>query len=628
MVNSGQAFATINPAFNRYGYNGRNEVIESARYLGSDISDTSSPVSAEYRAYNYDLIGNRILHTEGTDIGTYTTNGLNQYIHQVPPQGGTNNFKYDDDGNLTEITEGSGTTQHKYNGENRLITIQPATPADGDKKIEFTYDYMGRRVNKKVYTYTSASWFLTSDVLFLYDGWNMISEWPAGGALSDAKFYVWGLDLSQTLQSAGGIGGLIASFSILAADLNVDGDVDGSDLVQLINNPGLIDMALFDSQYSQAKPSSISGFYGYYFLFDINGNVGQLVDSGSGEIVAHYEHDPFGNQIVATGSVAKDNAFRFSTKYFDAEKNLYYYGYRYYLPKIGRWINRDPIEEVGGNNLYALAENDSLNFTDLYGLCICGPDVTEWFYKEIKAHLDYAKRNVKKLGPSIFLFRDQAAYNMAYKWMDFIIQGCGTEKCEHTVLLADLCIRKNQLGNIMFMIVGSIYPPFPFSRQGVAQQGYKINKGRYPKDHPHAENYGIFAGTPRTDNLAAFSFGTYIGENWNRLTSYKDLETFLQKAYQNKEAFNYYTNLMDGEKGIPTEIDLRNLTFVPEYGGFRTSECKKCNAPRAEKWQGKSSFEARKYLFKTHKEYKQEGGKMEIDEWLKFNYENYKSSSY
>ncbi|MGA1826403.1 MAG: hypothetical protein ACMUIP_17245 [bacterium] len=59
----------------------------------------------------------------------------------------------------------------------------------------------------------------------------------------------------------------------------------------------------------------------YYYLYDVNGNVGQLVNDTNGTIAAMY--DPFGNQIVASGSMAEENAFRFSTKYFDAETKLY-----------------------------------------------------------------------------------------------------------------------------------------------------------------------------------------------------------------------------------------------------------------------------------------------------------------
>ncbi|MGD9159531.1 MAG: hypothetical protein PVG39_14055 [Desulfobacteraceae bacterium] len=190
VVNDGEAFATTNTGFNLYHYNDRNEVIESARYLGTNTADTTNPVISEYRAFTYDPIGNRINATEGPDSGTYTSNNLNQYSQQNTPQGGTKDFTYDDDGNLTSIMEGGNTTQYQYNGENRLIAVQPATPAEGEKRLEFIYDYMGRRVNKKTFTYTAGSWDLTSDLLFVYDEWNLIEEQESRIQNSGSKYYV------------------------------------------------------------------------------------------------------------------------------------------------------------------------------------------------------------------------------------------------------------------------------------------------------------------------------------------------------------------------------------------------------------------------------------------------------
>jgi RHS repeat-associated protein len=45
-----------------------------------------------------------------------------------------------------------------------------------------------------------------------------------------------------------------------------------------------------------------------------------------------------------------------------------YYGYRYYHPQTGRWINRDPIGEEGGLNLYGFLGNDGVDSIDLLGL--------------------------------------------------------------------------------------------------------------------------------------------------------------------------------------------------------------------------------------------------------------------
>jgi uncharacterized protein RhaS with RHS repeats len=48
---------------------------------------------------------------------------------------------------------------------------------------------------------------------------------------------------------------------------------------------------------------------------------------------------------------------------------LYYYGRRFYDPNLQRWVNRDPIQEYGGYNLYAFAFNSAVNFLDPYGAC-------------------------------------------------------------------------------------------------------------------------------------------------------------------------------------------------------------------------------------------------------------------
>ena len=47
---------------------------------------------------------------------------------------------------------------------------------------------------------------------------------------------------------------------------------------------------------------------------------------------------------------------------------MVYYLYRFYSPQLGRWINRDPIEEAGGINLYGFVGNNGVSGIDLFGL--------------------------------------------------------------------------------------------------------------------------------------------------------------------------------------------------------------------------------------------------------------------
>lgn len=49
------------------------------------------------------------------------------------------------------------------------------------------------------------------------------------------------------------------------------------------------------------------------------------------------------------------------------EIDMINYQQRDYYSELGRWINRDPIEEDGGENLYAFCENDAISKHDALG---------------------------------------------------------------------------------------------------------------------------------------------------------------------------------------------------------------------------------------------------------------------
>ena len=59
------------------------------------------------------------------------------------------------------------------------------------------------------------------------------------------------------------------------------------------------------------------GSANYYPIYDGNGNVSEYVDA-TGSVVAHYEYDAFG-QAVASGAKSGEFTHQFSTRQFDAE---------------------------------------------------------------------------------------------------------------------------------------------------------------------------------------------------------------------------------------------------------------------------------------------------------------------
>jgi len=237
-------------------------------------------------------------------------------------------FEYDADGNLTQ----GGRWTYEWNGENRLIRMTTRSDVPGPHyQLTFQYDWMGRRIRKTVVNLHTGQ--TISDLIFLYDGWNLIAEVNAqtGNLI---RTYVWGPDLSGTMQGAGGIGGLL---------------------------------------WVNLETGSHAGRY--FAAYDGNGNVMGLVSASEGSVVAQYEYGPFAEPLRATGLLTADNPFRFSTKYTDTETGLVYYGYRYYDPFTGRWLNGDLIGEEGGQNLYGFVYNRPISWIDSDGkIPIEGPE--------------------------------------------------------------------------------------------------------------------------------------------------------------------------------------------------------------------------------------------------------------
>jgi RHS repeat-associated protein len=302
------------PASSAFGYDAASQV-SSADY-GAGQTDT----------YAYDAMGNRITATVaslgGTPI-TYIANSVNQYT-SISQNGAGTTPTYDANGNLAAA---NGVT-YTWDSENRLLSV-----ADGTTRIDHTYDGRHRRIAKKVTNLADQS--VSSHIRFVYDGWNVIEEHSQSSALASSllRTYTWGTDLSGTLQGAGGVAGLLL-----------------------------------------AEEIALGTTTAYHYHYDGNGNVTELTDLEGGS-AATYRYDVFGNTIQSEGSMSAANRYRFSTKPVDDEiaaVPLFYFGYRFYDPMLGRWPSKDPIGERGGVNIYASVGNDWVNRTDHLGMCTYG----------------------------------------------------------------------------------------------------------------------------------------------------------------------------------------------------------------------------------------------------------------
>ena len=384
-----------------YGYNDRGEVTSAIHE-----SEESEPIPGREFAFAFDPIGNRTAATTNGRQASYTPNAVNQYASRtIPPfiditgvahpeatvtvnnqpterdtagrfhqaLGADNSadaafpdirivgvrndagptgedvvttaegrhflakdpetFVHDKDGNLLE----DGRWTYEWDGENRLAAMETRTglpAALPRKRLEFAYDGQSRRAQKKVLAWDdgAGAFVPESTTRYFWSGWTLLGEYDE--TLQPLRTHLWGHDLSGSFEGAGGVGGLLAT--------TVVGPAGGT----------------------------------WLMAYDGNGNIMAAVNAETGEPEAQFEYGPFGETLQATGPVAGNLPFRFSTKYEDSETGLLYYGYRFYSPGTGRWASRDPIEERGGLNLYAFVGNDGVNRWDLLGL--------DWIGKKIR----------------------------------------------------------------------------------------------------------------------------------------------------------------------------------------------------------------------------------------------------
>ena len=361
----------ILPVDATFAYNNRSEVVSAA--IGTNLF-----------THAYDDIGNHLLFGDNATTNTFTHNQVNQMVEcgvlDAPP---TTTFTYTPDGGLAS----DGTWSYAYGVEDQLTSVTSSSLTNGAIRVSNTYDYRRRRMSKTVQRLhvTSAPppappseevWETVEKRTFVYDDWNLIHETISaidGGTTNVTEVqYFWGLDLSDTLQGAGGVGGLLAV--------------------------------------------SRNGQF-YFPAYDNNGNVTKYIDE-SGNIVAAYEYDDFGRTISQIGPLADFFRHRFSTKYFDAETGLYYYGYRFYHPILMRWLNSDPLEEEGSLNLTSFVDNNAISAIDPLGdmmvVILAGREMSRQHrasaFKQTQNHMQLALQESRRLYKRLEKF-SEATYN-------------------------------------------------------------------------------------------------------------------------------------------------------------------------------------------------------------------------
>jgi RHS repeat-associated protein len=259
--------------------------------------------------YTYDTFGNRA----SCNGEAMTTNSVNGLTHD-----GEYHYIYDANGNLKEKVSEGESFSFQYDALNRLTSVI----IDEDLKIQYNYDPQSRRTEKIIQEYTpSEQWEILEIKKFIYVDNNEIGEVNTHGEITTHRIL--------GLSSGSEIGATVA--------LEID-----------------------DTLYATIN--------------DYRGNITCLVNANTSEVTEFYRYTAFGEETIFSHDLSiKSNEealcpWRYSSKRYETETNLVYFGKRYYSPKIGRWITTDPLGYVDGINRYCYVHNNPLENIDHYGL--------------------------------------------------------------------------------------------------------------------------------------------------------------------------------------------------------------------------------------------------------------------
>ena len=299
------AARTVRRNADTFAYGARNELVEAT-------------VGTNRIGHAYDDSGNQLVHAVNSETNRLASNVLNQ-LTNIASTVASRTLEWTMNGNLAS----DGVWQYTYDLNNKPVLIAPISAESGSRRIRSEYDYAGRRTRKTVEIFDGTTWTVESVHDYLYDGWNIVQEeiTDATGTQTACKQFFWGLDIAGTLQSAGGVGALMA----------------------------------------------VSIGTAFYFpVYDAHGNIVKYVDE-TGATVAAFEYDDFGRTHARTGSMADAFPHGHSTKYTDIETGIVDYGLRPYAPHLRVWMTRDPAGERAGINLYEYLMNNAVTYIDGFG---------------------------------------------------------------------------------------------------------------------------------------------------------------------------------------------------------------------------------------------------------------------
>jgi RHS repeat-associated protein len=311
----------------RFSYDSLSQLIEAFGWeaggpnQGPESVGRADPaaVSIYHQTYSYDEGGNLLklthvgVQSPGRDLkAARDSNRCLPWRNGLPPTEEAIALAFDKRGNCLELDQGRLLT---WSLRNQLQSVSPVERASGlNDRESYVYDGGGQRVRKIRSLQTNAR--------------TVVAE----------VRYLPGVEI----RTDSGTGKVLRVITALA----------GLNSVRVLH-------------WEADPPSGVTNDQYRYSLVDhLNSCTLELADDA--RIISRETYYPFGATAWSAGPNDTDGDYktiRYSGKERDAT-GLYYYGFRYYIPWLQRWLNPDPKGAVDGPNLYRMALNNPVTFID------------------------------------------------------------------------------------------------------------------------------------------------------------------------------------------------------------------------------------------------------------------------